>query len=439
MKTIYILAVISLACVFTNCQSKTNKTAATQPWPELLMRPQIIGPENEMAYMMDQYTALTTKLNTNPNDTESLLTLAELFMMEARISGEHGHYYPAALRLIDNAMQKEMKDPLAYRAMLDKASVLLSLHQFAEAKVIGEKAVELNPHSADIYGVLIDANVELGNYQEAVAYADKMVSIRPDLRSYSRISYLREIHGMIDESIAAMKMAVAAGYPGMEQTEWARLTLGHLYERYGMQDSAMVQYAMALAERPNYPFAIGAMADCYAAMGQPVKADSLNDVAMALIPEVSFYVSRAQRELEKGNTEKAGSMTREILAMLADDEEAGHQMNLEQARVQLDLLDNPGKALEYALAEYSVRPDNIDVNKLLAEIYYIKNDLTRSNEHLQKALSTGTRDPKTKCLEGILLTKSDKSDEGAKLLEAVFVEIPYLDCRFCGDARAIIL
>ncbi len=439
MKTIYILAVISLAWVLNGCQQATNKTAESQKWPELLMRPQIIGPENEMAYMLDQYTALTTKLNANPNDTESLLTLAELFMMEARISGEHGHYYPAALQLINTAMQSEVKEPLAYRAMLDKASVLLSLHQFAEAKVIGEKAVQLNPHSADIYGVLIDANVELGNYQEAVAYADKMVSIRPDLRSYSRVSYLREIHGMVDESIAAMKMAVAAGYPGMEQTEWARLTLGHLYERYGMQDSAMLQYAIALAERPNYPFAIAAMSDCYAAMGQPLKADSLNDVAMGLIPEVSFYVSRAQRELEKGNSDKAGSMTKEILVMLADDEEAGHQMSLEQARVQLSLLDNSDKALQYALAEYSVRPDNIDVNKLLAEIYYFQNDLTKSNEHLQKALITGTKDPETKCLEGILLAKSNKTDEGAKLLEAVFVEIPYLDCSFCDDAKAIIL
>lgn len=439
MKTIYIFAVISLACVFTNCKSTTNKTTSTQTWPELLMRPQIIGPENEMAYMLDQYTALTNKLNANPNDTEALLTLAELLMMEARISGEHGHYYPAALQLINDAMLLEMKDPQMYRAMLDKASVLLSLHQFAEAKVIGEKALKLNPLSADIYGVLVDANVELGKYQEAVTYADKMVSIRPDLRSYSRVSYLREIHGMINEAIEAMKMAVAAGYPGMEQTEWARLTLGHLYDRYGMQDSAMVQYAIALAERPNYPFAIAAMSDGYAAMGQPVKADSLNAVAMGLIPEVSFYLSRAQRELENGNTDKAGSMTKEILAMLADDEAAGHQMNLEQARVQLGLLNNPDKALQYAMAEYNVRPGNIDVNKLLAEIYYIQNDFAKSNEHLQKALITGTKDPETKCLEGILLAKSDKQDEGTKLLEAVFVEIPYLNCSFCSDARAIIL
>jgi len=139
---------------------------------------------------------------------------------------------------------------------LDKASVLLSLHRFAEAKTLGEKALQLNPHSADIYGVLVDANVELGQYQQAITYADKMVSIRPDLRSYSRISYLREIHGMVDESIAAMKMAVAAGYPGMEQTEWARLTLGHLYDRYGMPDSALLQYAIALGSRTNFPVAL---------------------------------------------------------------------------------------------------------------------------------------------------------------------------------------
>jgi tetratricopeptide (TPR) repeat protein len=439
MKTIYILVAISLVWIINGCQSAQNNTAETNSLPELLMRPQIIGPENEMGYMIDQYASLTNKIKTNPEDHESKLALAELFMMEARISGEHGHYYPAALKLIDEVMKQELKAPIAYRAMLDKASVLLSLHQFAEAKNIGEKALSLNPHSADIYGVLVDANVELGQYQKAVDYADKMVSIRPDLRSYSRVSYLREIYGMVDEAITAMKMAVAAGYPGMEQTEWARLTLGHLYERYGMLDSAMVQYETALASRPNYPFAIAAISDCYAAMNNAQKADSLNAVAMALIPEVSFYIKKAQRELENGNTAKAEEMTKEILAMLADDEEAGHEMNLEMANVQLSLLGDPKQALALAMEEYQKRPDNIDVNKLLAEIYYTSGNLSKAQEHLQKSHVTGSNDPEIKCLEGILLAKGTKPEEGSKLIQAVFVEIPYLDCSYCGEARSIIL
>lgn len=253
MKILQILSVAALLIFLLSCQA-TNKTVQQeQQIPELLMRPHLIGPEEEMGYIKDTYQSLVTRINANPADYESMLSLAELFMQEARISGEHGHYYPAALQVINTALNGQIEDPLKYRALLDKASVLLSLHQFPEAKEFGAQALKLNAFSADAYGVMVDAYVELGDYENAVIMADKMVSIRPDLRSYSRVSYLREIYGDVNGSIEAMKLAVSAGYPGMEQTEWARLTLGHLYEQYGHQDSAMIQFASALSARPNYP------------------------------------------------------------------------------------------------------------------------------------------------------------------------------------------
>jgi hypothetical protein len=54
---------------------------------------------------------------------------------------------------------------------------------------------------------LVDGNVEMGNYATAIEEADKMISIRPDIRSYSRASYLREIHGDYPGAIDAMKLA----------------------------------------------------------------------------------------------------------------------------------------------------------------------------------------------------------------------------------------
>jgi hypothetical protein len=45
-----------------------------------------------------------------------------------------------------------------------------------------------------------------------------MMAIRPDLRSYSRVSYLREIFGDIPGAREAMLMAIQAGYPGQEET-----------------------------------------------------------------------------------------------------------------------------------------------------------------------------------------------------------------------------
>jgi len=435
LQSIFIIVVVSLA----SCQTRNSTMQESNAVPELLMRAQVIGPEEEMGYTLDMYNNLTGKIKANPDDIESKLALAELFMQEARISGEHGHYYPAALEMISGALESNPKEALKYRGLLDKASVLLSLHQFKEAREVGEQALDLNAHSADAYGVLADAYVELGHYDKAIIMADKMVSIRPDLRSYSRVSYLREIHGEVDGAIEAMKLAVAAGYPGMEQTEWARLTLGHLYERYGSLDSALMQYQIALSARPNYPFAIGAMANTYAAMGNESMADSLNTVAIGLIPEVGFYVDKAGWEKERGNTETTKKITGEILEMMADDEKAGHSMSLELSKVYLMLIDDAEEALKYAMKEYKIRPDNIDVNKMLAEIYYHKGDMNLANEHLIKSLRTGSKDPSARCLEGILLTKGNKAEEGARLIQQVFVKIPYLDCSYCKEARSIII
>lgn len=411
MKLLHFFVIAYCSLMFISCKNQIATTSDKSTLPELLNRPHMIGPEEEMGYIQDTYTSLVNKIKADPSDVESRLTLAELFMMEARISGEHGHYYPAALEVIDGAMEREIDEALKYRALLDKASILLSLHQFQEAKKIGEQALSINAFSADAYGVLVDANVELGDYEKAVEFADQMTAIRPDLRSYSRVSYLREIHGDIPGAIEAMQMAVTAGYPGLESTEWARLTLGELYEKYGKPDSAIIQYETALSIRSNYPFAIAALAKIHKSLGHDKIADSLNAHASYLIPEVGFFIDKAIWEKENGNDKEAKKLANEIIAMLEDDEKAGHIMNIEMARVHLELLGNDKKALEYATKEYTVRPNNIDVNHLMAEIYFHQNQFQKANEHLTKAMLTGTKDPEVKLLSEKLMAKSKSGEE----------------------------
>lgn len=414
MKNIQSRSLPFLFILFMACQQKQASISGVTI-PELINRPHLIGPEEEMSHMLDLYNSAVGKIKNNPLDFKSRLDLAEVLMLEARISGEHGHYYPAALTVINQVINEKPDAPVHYRALLDKGSVLLSLHQFNEAKKIGEEALAINAHSADAYGVLIDANVETGNYAEAVELADKMVSIRPDLRSYSRISYLREIHGQVQGAIEAMKLAVSAGYPGTEQTEWARLTLGNLYERYGNPDSALYQYQLALSYRPNYPFAIGAMASHFALQGNYPVADSLNQVAMSLIPEVSFYVHQAKWDKQRGKADMK-ARSKEILAMMADDEKAGHQMGLELSRVYIDLLEDDDKAMAMAMREYQSRPDNIDINRQLAEIYLVRGETGKAQEHLTKAQRTGSQDPELKSLADMLMKNANRTAEASALI-----------------------
>src|SRR5688572_14987295 len=138
MKNFQFLFIVCCALMALSCQNRIASTSNKLVIPELINRPHVIGPEDEIGYINDMYTGLVQKIKADSSDLESRLALAELFMMEARISGEHGHYYPAALQVIQGAMLGEMDEALKYRALLDKASVLLSLHQFKEAKQIGE-------------------------------------------------------------------------------------------------------------------------------------------------------------------------------------------------------------------------------------------------------------------------------------------------------------
>ena len=161
---------------------------------------------------------LILKIKAKPDDARAALALANAYIMESRISGNIAYYDKAAMKTIDGLLAKE---PYNYEALMLRSLLQLSQHHFAEGLKVSEQTVHSYPYNAFIYGILTDANVELGNYPAALEKADKMISIRPDIRSYSRISYLREIHGDISGAIEAMKLAVDADAPGTEATEWA--------------------------------------------------------------------------------------------------------------------------------------------------------------------------------------------------------------------------
>jgi len=362
--------------------------------PRLLDRPERVQNGKEWDRVQSDYGKYRSQMVNGEQPDEATVYMAWLFTREARVTGEHGYYYPAALKLLDGLLaKKDLDKNLLFSVLTSKAGILLSQHDFSGALQVGEKAVKLNPYNAHIYGVLTDAYVELGEYEKAIEMADKMVSTRPDLRSYSRVSYLREIHGMIDESIDAMQMAVEAGYPGYEETAWARLMLGGLYENYRTLEDAEKEYLRILQERKDYPFAIAALAEVKSKQGAYEEAISLFKEACDIIPEVGFYIQLASLYKKMNRESDKERLLTQILEMLHDDVVNGHNMNLEYANVYLNLGDNPDKALQFALDEYTKRPKNIDVNLLLAQIYEQKGMFDKAKEHLVKAQGTNAKKP----------------------------------------------
>lgn len=396
----FVLSLVLIVACFcaSSCQESTNATtdvaASTSEFPQLLDRNEKIQLGKEWDFVQNYYTEQRDAIVKDDNNHEAKLKLAELFIKEARVTGEHGHYYPAALALVNEILEAnpENKDT-EFRALSFKASIQLSLHEFQDALKTGQIAIQMNPMSAQIHGVMVDAYVELGQYDKAIEMADNMVGIKPDLRSYARVSYLREIHGDVEGAIEAMSMAVKAGYPGYEETAWSMLTLGNLYQTYGDADKAKQLYEAILVDRPDYPFAVAALADVYYKEGDLKKAEIKLNEAVNIIPEVGYYVQLAQIYKDQSRTKELEELMDEIFIMLKEDVDSGHNMNLEYAHIYLDILDDNKKALDYAKMEYDKRPDNIDVNRILAKIYLELDEKGKADQYVVAASSTNSKHP----------------------------------------------
>lgn len=384
--------------------------------------------------------SLLAEIELNPKNYMAKLNLAKGYIQEARITGDHGYYDAAALDLLEDVLKNE---PSNFDALCCKSTVLLSQHHFYEALQVAKKALPLNPNSAFIYGLMCDAYVELGYYKKAVQMSDKMISIRPDIRSYARISYLREIHGDMNGAIEAAKLAVAAGFPGLEETEWTHVILAHLYESIGHADTAEYHYRTALLERPDYAFALAGLGKLAKVKGNYKKAISYYKKAEKSIIEYSFSdeltdLYRLNKQAEKGN-ESALEVIKMLSPLATDDESSsahGHYADRELAYAYLKV-NNPDKALKHALTEYKRRPKNIDVCETVAWVYYKQKNYKKANTFIDKALVTHCKNPVLLCRAGLIKIKAGQKENGKKLIETALKNHPVLsDLKLKNEAAS---
>ncbi len=383
---------------------------------------------------------LLAEIESNPSNNKARLNLAQAYIQEGRVTGDHAYYDQASLDLLDVVLKNE---PANFDALCCKSTVLLSQHHFTEALEVAQIAESINPNSAFVYGLLCDAYVELGDYPEAVKNCDKMISIRPDIRSYSRVSYLREIHGDMPGAIEAAKLAVSSGYPGLEQTAWTRMILGHLYENTGQNDSAAFQYQIALQERPDYPFAYAGLARIEKSKGNYPAAIDLLKKAKKDIIEYSFddeltdlYKLNKQEDLAKTSAE---SVINQLSPVANADENSpahGHYADRELAYAYLKAGDT-NNALKHASIEYKRRPHNIDIAETMGWAWYKAGNYKNANSFINAALRTHSKNPVLLYRAGLIKLKLGDVAAGRTLIQKAFQIDPVLsDVELANEVKA---
>lgn len=421
--------------LLVSCSNKPDARRETRDEtaqiPQLKPRPTGLAPE-EFAAVRKKDSLLRIAITAQPDEPEGYVKLAQVFMHEARVTGDHPYYYPAAVTLLDEALRH---DSVNLPALISKGSVLLSLHHFDEALKVGERARALAPHLAVVYGILCDAQIELGRYDAAVVASDSMNAIRPDLGSYSRASYLREIHGEDKGAIEAMTMAVKAGPAGAEETEWARFTLGNLYMQQGDLVNAEKQFLTSLAVRPGFPFALSGLARVRSAQGKQNEALTLLDSALSFIPEFSFVEYQADIYRAMGDSTRADSLIRIVETMLAEDEAAGHYADKEFALLYANHNIKPDEAVARARKELARRPDNIEAQHAMAWTLYRQGKAAEAKEFIDKALRLNTNNPTMIAHAGLIEQALGNTAAARMMLKRATALNPHLPALLMAEAK----
>jgi tetratricopeptide (TPR) repeat protein len=230
---------------------------------------------------------LQAKLRGGSRDARSHALLGLAYQQRARETGDPS-FYPRAAGVLARALALAPRSELATSGL---ASLALSQHRFRDAVGLARRAQELAPDAARNYGLLGDALVELGRYEKAFRAFDRMSRLKPNLASYARVSYGRELLGRLDGAIAAMRLAVQAAGARSEPAAWTHVQLGKLHLGRGELDAAEREFRGALFALPGYVYALDALARVEAARGRYGRAIELAHQAAEAVPLPEFVTT----------------------------------------------------------------------------------------------------------------------------------------------------
>ena len=319
-------------------------------------------------------------------EAERAATQGLTLQQQARVSGNPA-LYPRAERALEKALRL---DPQSGQALRGLSALAASRHRFAESLAFAQRARALEPDVAAVYGLIGDANLELGRYRKAFAAFDRMAALKPSASSYARISYARELKGDLRGSLDAINLAVDATSVG-EPAAWTRTLAGNQLLTEQKPAAAKRRFREALAFVPGYPGALSGLAEIRAANGDLEGARTLYARAASAAPVPEFAESLGDTLAQLGRhaaAQRAWKRAEELERLFAAN---GGRNLLETAEYDLNHDRNFRSALDRARRGRAERP-SVEGDHVLAWALYKNNRCAEAREVSLRSFRLGTLD-----------------------------------------------
>ena len=331
---------------------------------------------------------LEEQVRARPVDAGALVELGFAYQLRWRESAD-----PSYLPRSEAALRRGLRArPGDASALLGLGSLALIRHEFRQALAYGMQARRLLPGSARPLGVIGDALIELGRYEEAFAAFDRMVTLRPSLASYARVAYARELTGDPLGALAAMRLALDAAGGQPEPTAWSLVELAKLERGLGRVQAAERHVRQAFRALPGYPSARAELARIEVRRGRLDRATAAARRSAEAVPtagSVALLADLLDRSGRRADAQRQRAAVTVIDRLLGAN---GVRVDLESAVYRADLGLRPIQTVALARRARADRP-SIYGDDALGWALARAGRCDEAVSWSRRALRLGTKDP----------------------------------------------
>ena len=258
------------------------------------------GSAREATTTDGRIAALSVTVRDEPRDTAAAAALAGAYLQRARETADPKNYLQAN-GVLERALALSPRDA----ALLStRGGLRLARHDFAGALADARSAFA-SRGAVRPYGVLVDALAELGRYDEATDAVQTMLDRKPNIESYARAAYVRELRGDLGGAVEAMRLAVAAGGAVPENEAYVASLLGDIEFTRGRLTAAATAYRDSLRRLARFSRAEVGLARIDAARGRPRRAIRRLRGVVKRQPAAPALVELGELELSVGQSRPA--------------------------------------------------------------------------------------------------------------------------------------
>ena len=361
---------------------------------------------------------LQAQVREAPSDPDGYADLGLAYLQQVRETGDPT-LYPRAQGTFEQALRL---DPGNFTATSGLGSLALARHDFRRALALGEQAARINPVVARNYGVIADAEIELGRYGAAARTLQHYVDVKPELSSYARVSYFRELHGDLAGALAAMRLAVSAGGGTAENVGYVQSLVGKLQFDGGDYAAAERAYRAALTTDPGFPAAVAGLARVEAARGD-------YDPAIRRLRELVQRLPLPEYVIALGDTERAAGLN---VAAERDYRLVGVETRLLQANgvntdAELALFEadhgDPAQAMDLAARAWAAAPSVRSADAFSWALSAAGRD-AEALRMSERAMRLGSRDPSFLYHAGMVARRAGRPQRAKGLLSKLVAQSP---------------